>query len=1401
MVTTVSNKSAALAELSRTYAAHATRRHKEIVPLHRYVLPGPFTAYRKLGTEHKEWVQRYCNLVEADDGLKHLVKADASEVAKHGAQWWREKNQFDEIGKQLDGFPCLAAVPDACRLLYERIDMEVALVQARDHSGIAQSHRYLHSYCEEKENCETALTKLKGQLKALKEVSAPGDPRPSRHTRSRDDRARELHKQRKSLRREIDETNSNIATLNEAIAEMQQRLDQQHGTLAPQQLELAMLIGTLSAAGVSPHDQEAITTILRGLDDLTDRHDKTTALLDQGNMPPVLYSNGQIGFSAGPHRTEQLRDLLKQVSDMLDDTVHTLKAAVAAGVRSASGSGEIRRGRFTPLILQYGAEALTSSYVGSEQFELPASGLYGGPAIPTVKRFSRDAAHQTPPADATAAIDRDDEKDAAPAMAPASLQAPVRMTQPRAAMSPGAVAGVTVAEVATGAATTFGPPRPAFGSSGTQAPKVDAVIDLPAVDAGLLSMTAPSRAAPSIMGTARLVLMAPPSPVEAAQTTPSPNTQEPVGPKSGARASGSVHAMTTTSSLTRPSSSKSRNGTKHQASPSRAEPAPSLPDVAATGAAGLLPKESKQSGAYHFGSDQLDWDWQALKVEYRVPAPLAQLPEGAVDVDSLRTESPVRLLSDTAYVEPPAKPAPAVSSSYTLGAQALRDKQTPIAEAPTTPPNSSYALGAQALRDKQTPIAQARTPVTDPSDTTGPTLNDKGRSATMPEPPRAASSMPLPPRRATEPPRTSAPAGASQQQGARPTAQPQPTAYRQHVKNPFPAGPFMQAPMLPPDPRIPWIACGPLHTVPPVMRDALINAAMHNQYWTTVWHSDLSGHHPGRFKLYYVVNANLPVDNFFPLSPLGTPHPIVQTILAGNPYCHVLEILPPRAAEPTPSDFYPPMPPGPRNGASSFGTTNRASPRFVDPDLPNPFARKPEPEPVRRPSARVPGETPQGHGEHAQTRTRSSRSHRTEPKTERSPYARETPREHKSGTSGRSRHDARQEASFGRGKEERAPRSSGKSEKTSVSRPEETRQEDIIDDHPLVIEVPPISLGKHAPLPVLGKALPDEAHRRVLNNILQGYRDADKPIPRHPERLVTESDWHKEISAMLEEPEELRKDEYKEAKPTVARAKAVIDSLMAMGFDLGKVSDMFNELSYLWNNSSVNTENRPPQFTKAFHVLVDEQVKRDDREHRAEYDKLDPAGREARRQEIRTSLLGEEMIVFKDYLRLKYQNVFSLPIDHPMLQNMLGRVRIKLNTYLSELAAKAVTDTDTFKAYGNGQRDMLRNHLALQLKNGLDDAAIDKVPGLRARFDQRLAEKLAELTRAAPDKVDTLEKRLAQRANLRTVLMGAEGKDLHAQFMLDSEFGAALRPVYAQLSVQNWAWTVEKLADQLKELP
>jgi hypothetical protein len=1377
MVTTVSNKPAALAELSRTYAAHATRRHKEIVPTHQYVLSGAFTAYRKLGAEHKEWVQLYCNLVEANDGLKHLVKADASEVAKHVAQWWREKNQFDEIGKQLDGFPCLAAVPEACRLLYERIDMEGALVQARDHSGIAQSHRDLHSYSEEKENCKTALAKLEDRLKALKEASAPGDPSRSRHTKSRDGSTRELHKQKKHLRHEIAETNSNIVTLTEAIAEMQQRLDQQHGTLAPQQLELAMLIGKLSAAGVSPQDQQAITTILRGLDDLTDRHDKTTALLDQGNMPPKLYSNGQIGFSAGPHRTEQLRDLLQQVREMLDKTVDTLKAAVAASVRSSSGSGETRRGRFTPLMLQYGEKALTSSYAGSEPFELPASGLYGGPAIPTVKRFSRDAAHQTPPADAAAALDRDDGKDAGPATAPASLQALVRVTQPRAAMSPEALAGVTVAEVATGAATTFGPPRPAFAISGTPAPKVGTVIDLPAVDAGLVAMAAPSRAAPSIMGTARLVLMAPPSPVEAAQTTPSPNGQALVGAKSSARASTSVHAMTTTSSLTQPSSGKSRTGADPQASPSRAEPAPSLPDVTATGAAGLLPKESKQSGAYHFGSDQLDWDWQALKVEYRVPAPLEQLPEGAVEVDSLRTESPVRLLSDTAYVEPTPKPAPAVSSSYTLG--------------------------AQALRDKQTPIAQARTPATDPSDTTGPTLNDKGRSATMPEPARAASSMP-PPRRATEPPRTSAPAGASQQPGPRPTAQPQPqpTAYRQHVNDPFPARPFMPAPTMPPDPRTPWTAFGPLHTVPPVMRDALINAAMRNQYWTTVWHSDVSGRYPGRFKLYYVVNANLPVNSVFPLSPPGTPNPLFQTIPAGNPYCHVLEILPPRAAEPMPSDFYPPMAPGPRNGASSFGTTDRASPRFVDPNFPNPFARKPEPEPVRRPGVRVPGETPQGHGEHARTRTRPSRSHRSEPKADSSRrYARETPREHQPGTSGRSRRDTRQEESFGREKEPRAAQSSREAEKISAGRPQEARQEDVSDDHPLVIEVPPIRLGKHASLPLLGTALPIEARRRVLNTILRGFKHAGEPIPRNPERLVTESDWHKEISAMLDEPEELRKDEYKEAKPTVARAKAVIDSLMAMGFDLGKVGDLFNELSYLWNNSNVNAENRPPQFAQAFHALVDEQVKRDDREHRAEYDKLDPPGREARQQEVRTSLLAEEMMVFKDYLRLKYQEVFSLPIDHPMLQNMLGRVRIKLNTYLSELAAKAVTDTDTFKAYGSGQRETLRNHLALQLKNGLDDAAINKVPGLRARFDRRLEEKLAELAHAAPDKVDTPEKRLAQRANLSTVLMGAEGKDLHAQFMLDSEFGAALRPVYAQLSVQNWAWTVEKLADQLKEQP
>jgi|GEM_PF-4625494 len=1497
MVSALSNKSQTLYDARVEYSEQAARKIREAVPKKQYILSGSLKEYAKRGPNENQWVQRYCNLIVAKAGLKPLIETADEELTAIGTQWWAEKHMLDHLGEQLDGFTTLRTIPDACRLLYERIDMEAALAEAHRHSGVKQSNAELRSYREEKQDCQASLQRLQSQLDALSNPPAASERSRTKDKKSHRSEApsrSELHRQKKSLRTRIEARQSDIAALDNMLAEAQRKLDGQYAALAPQQLELATLIGALAAAGMADEEQTAITALLRQLDDYTERHDKTTSLLDHGNMPPFIQPAGEIVFSAGPHSAQQLRDLLDHVSDELRDAKELLETELDRLNLHVKDGSEQRRERIAPRRSHYRQEQLNSSYARTDLHQRLLEGQDDASDLPGALRFSRVAASLPAPEESDEELlpeaehghenaneqgtEKGKEKESTlPLPAPALLhprkeddessqdeghdglddgRAPRLLTAPAPAMSDALVPFADAARLTVSAPQALRKPDPSVAGViqvmdvATVAPPPNR---LPAVETISVQPA-------SIMSGMRLALMAPPAPERAPEPVAAAATVV-LTTRRDDRAKAPSGSASRTSGKTKPSVEASKKDGKKDSSravekvsksSSSAEPAKAAapltaaePQAASTSVL-LLPEPEERPGVYHFGSADLDWDWQELTVEFRVPAPMPQAPQDAIELATLRDNGRQRTISDTAYEEPEAitAPTPAVTAEQA---------------------SSSYGFTAQELREqgRSATLPDLRTPAADTAADTGADAPPPQRRATAPqtkdEKTHASASA-----GAQAAPQAQATSAQSPQAGAQ--AMPPPPLYyavpvQVPVTVPVAVPVAVPAYVLPPDPRVPWWATGTIDALPPTMRFALMQAAMRNEYCTSVWHMDMSYPSSGKVKLYYVVRDNIPSTSSFQLSPPGTPNPIVYTVHPGNPYCHVMEILPPRpvyAAAPEYQHAPPPQPQprrmpsartadaGMSGGLFANPSTDPRSPRYVDPRRTGAFKTEPAPEPVRRPRVRV--DPPSFNTRPAEARTderagpssRHSRSHRygrepartdtsTKAKTRTSGTSGRKTREaptpdefweeqarHRSHTSRskHSRHDRHE-------KEQKQDRRERRTHRDSARQPQAAYQADVrasqmeVEEEPIIIEIAAIDVGSHAPLQVLGTALPKEARARALKEELELRADEGLPPPRHPEREVRLSDEqvNNAIDKMLNDPRDLNNPEFKDAKPSLARAEAIVNALREMGFDLGRLNDLHVDLGYLWNKgerdtrraelglaSDISKVEPPPAFAAAFAALCDRLMENERKANAQQYDKMTPQAREAALAAKRAEFEAADHAAYMDYLRQRYAKVFSFAMDHPMLKAMWTRVRHKLSAKVNELAAAAVTGSAAFQAYDQAQRQRLQHHLSLQ-KNGLSEAGIDKDPGFRKVFDERLEQKLHALAQSEPEKMSTPEKRQAQRSNLSNMLLGSEGLALHEQYLLESEFGAVLGPVKQQLAANTWASVMHRLASDIEVSP
>ncbi|MET2989574.1 hypothetical protein G5B88_04195 [Herbaspirillum seropedicae] len=1492
MVSALSTKSQTLYDARVEYSELAARKIREDVPKKQYILSGSLKEYAKRGPNENQWVERYCNLIVAKAGLKPLIETADKELAAIGTQWWTEQRMLDHIGEQLDGFTALRTIPDACRRLYERIDMEAVLAEAHRHSGIKQSNAELRSYREEKQDCKASLLRLQSQLDALSNPPAASERSRTKDKRSQRSEApsrSELHRQKKSLRTRIEARQADIAALDNMLAETQRKLDEQYAALAPKQLELATLIGALAAAGMAEEEQMAITGLLRQLDDYTERHDKTTSLLDHGNMPPFIQPTGEIVFSAGPHSAQQLQDLLDHVSDELKVAKQLLETELDRLDLHVKDGSEQRRGRIAPRRSHYRLEQLNSIYAHPDLQHLQLQGQDDAADLPGALRFSRVAAslpapeerdeellpeaehghenaneqgtekgkEKTLPAPALLHPREEDDESSEDEARDGLDDGPAQrlLTAPAPAVSDALVPFADAASLTVSAPQALRKPEPSAAGViqvrdlATVAPPPNR---LPAVETFSVQPA-------SIMSGMRLALMAPPAP-EPAPEPVAAATIAVLPTRRTERTKAASGSVSRTSGKTKPSAEASKKDSSKAAekvskSSSSIEPAKvaaplnAVEPQAASTSVLLLPEPEERTGVYHFGSADLDWDWQEMTVEFRVPAPLPQAPQDAIELATLRDNGRQRTISDTAYEEPQAIPAPTpavtaeqASSSYGFTARELReqgrsatlpDLRTPAADtAADAPPPQRRATAPQTKDEKTHASANANA-------NAGVQAAPQAQATSAQSPPAGAQAMPPPPLYYAVPVPVQVPV-------AMPVAVPV----------------AVPAFVLPPDPRVPWWATGTIDALPPTMRFALMQAAMRNEYCTSVWHMDMSYPSSGKVKLYYVVRDNIPATSSFQLSPPGTPNPIVYTVHPGNPYCHVMEILPPRPVYAPAPEFPQAPPPQPRSmpsaraadpGASAgiftHPSTDPRSPRYVDPKRTGAFQTESPPESARRPRARAdrPSFDTRPAAARADERagpsSRHSRSHR---------YGREQARTNTStkaktsGTSGRktreaptpdefweeqarhrshtsrskhSRHDrqAREE------REQKQDRRERRGPREGVHQPQAGYQADMrpsqvevdVEEEPIIIDIAAIDVGSHAPLQVLGTALPKEARARALKEELELRAKEGLPPPRHPEREVplTDEQVNNAIDKMLNDPGDLNNPDFKDAKPSLARAEAIVNALTEMGFDLGRLNDLHVDLGYLWNKgerdtrraqlglvSDISKVEPPPAFAAAFAALCDRLMENERKANAQQYDKMTPQAREAALAAKRAEFEAADHAPYMDYLRQRYAKVFSFEMDQPMLKAMWTRVRHKLSTKVNELAAAAVTGSATFQAYGQAQRQRLQHHLSLQ-KNGLSEAGIDSDPGFRKVFDERLEQKLRALAQSEPEKMSTPEKRQAQRSNLSNMLLGSEGLALHEQYLLESEFGAVLRPVKQQLAANTWTSVMHRLASDIEVSP
>ncbi|MCA1324577.1 hypothetical protein [Herbaspirillum sp. alder98] len=1412
------------------------RKVEDTVGSESYILPKEFTNFRKSGETQEKWVRLYCNLTEAKSGLKILVKSADEEREAVGARWHSERKELKHIGEQLVDFTCLTTIPEACPLLYARVDMEFSLTAARNSDSIKKAKANLRRDLEEKKECQQQLQALQEKLAALASPGA-GEKKRSRDAHASSD----VLKERKKLRAKIADKTSDIATLDKMIGDSEDDVDAEIAALAPQQMELATLIGQLAVVGVPEEEQESITALLRQLDDATDRHDRTTSLLDQANMPPQLKIendaiDGHVNFSAGPHSKQQLKTLLEEVNSQLSHAEKMILAYIDKSHSKGSG-GEIRAGRFMPTWLHYPAERLTYSYAQSERPAPPADGQEDPAALAPEYRFSRlalqlrEAVEETtedlaeeegedraiqeygtmalPAANIDSDHDEDsdgasEDQDAASSNSPALISAkPPIHSLPASGTIPGSGTALDTASDAMALVLRDQEDRTDMTGElvlrdSLESALVAPLIDLPAVE-GLrvrLLQNTPT------VGTARLMLMAPPQSTAPATQSNAPASTRRTSEKSGS----SKEKSRKTRHMEVRERPKEKSKDKKTSSSGKAAPKAAAP---------LLPEPSTRASTYHFGSDELDWEWKDMKVEFRVPPPATDLPEDGIDIDTLHDRKFLLMISDQAYEEPTPPP---LSSSYTMGSDELRDKQTPPAQKNSAP---------------------------DAANATGPQLNEKGRTATMPDMRSREPDSARPRRRSTAPQAGTSGAG---RQPPRPPAHAPHTATRQHFRAEIPA--YYPAyypaayPAFMPDPSVPWNAIGPITALPAEMRAAIVQAALSNTPWTSVWHADMRPGGNGLLKQYYVVRDYVPTPLHFSIPVAGLSRPYVYSVLPGSPFFHVIEIPCPQYTPGIPHAYAkPPLPSARRatNGLFTYGSSNPNSPRYIDPNRVNgaaqikqesPFgvssnnpnspryfnpnraynatrAPKKPPEPVRRPRVYVDPEprydeafgnesryarpTGQPYPSTREDGHREPRQGKHPGRTQKTPSAQEFWEERARHT--RPKPSTRSgEKSRTRTSDNNRPGAASATRPTPAAATQETVSVGASD-----IEVTPIGAGQHAPVEVLGAALENEARIKARDEIVAKMRKNGRPVPRNIEQdvPVPNDELFKHIAKLQDRDDFRTTADYKDAQPSLARGKAIIDGLVAKGFDLAMLNDLHVDLSYWWNSGQGGNIRRPPGFVAPLEALCEKMM---EQERRAEEYRNMPADkREDALAANRESILSNDKDAFSIYMRKKYENVFSFDVDADCIRPMMGRVFNKLNTYLVELAAKQIMNSPAFTAYSDEQRASLHLNLNLQ-KDGLDEGGVRRVPEFKAIFEKTVEDKLQALARTEPDKVANEAKRQAQRDNLRNSLLGSskEGKQLHEDWLLGSEHGAALRATKNQLAANTWASTIAKLSTDIK---
>lgn len=1408
-------------ELSQTYVQSAQRKAGRNLPNSTYILPGSFKSYRSRGENEAMWVRRYCNLTDAKVGLKAISEYADEDLKAMRGEWWQQHHSLNDIEAQLDAHASMAAAPQTLPLLYERIDVEAALTRARKASGIKKSNADLFSYQEEKADSEKELLRLQGKLDDLKDKSKSRDKRTGHHTSSGDQRSRtDIRKEKKLLRARISNKQSDITALQESIDETQRTLATQTAALVPEQKALAALIDKIADAGVSQQEQAAIMALLRQLDEVIDSHDRTNFLLEQGNIEPYYQADGQIVLPVGPHSKAQLRSLLNEVREVLAETEREIATQVKAlKLDRKSDGSEWRSVRFNPQRVWINPELRSGNHAAGRLAALPAPESQGDRQIADAnklaRRFSRERAQPSVPPDTgdsaqkkilVADVAVDGQKGVGPIvvdlpeLANASVlsvvdkgKAGIDASPLLASASQSGAMSAGMAVTAKGLQGSFdvrdvhgAPAQTDAGNNSSEIERSEHHDD-PDADSGVSENKSGPEQASSRSG-----------------KTPEREVSSPVIVNMTSRPSQALVPVTRQADVINVIDALDLPGVKNAVRSTM----PTTPIVIATPTEDAshvetivrqlpavqeaadedqtLPESTRSPSGYHYRAEDVDPSWHGWHKEYLVRPPEAQLADVTASVTEGSGSGP-RLLGNTAYQEPQRNASSTTqqatemsSSSYRLDIEALRERQAAFAaeaaaaEKPAASPKSSsfYGFTAEQL---QTEGRKANANV-----------NVK-RSSTMPDAGTGRAQEPKqepPLRRATEPANgTRPPDASSSQQRPRPPR----TAYRQHVKEEAPtSGTGMPQASMPFDWRIPHLWIGNLNTLPLLMQDALIMAVRDQQLWTTIWHPDLTIPGPAPLKLYIVVRDKLPYGQVFTLNP-GSPGPFRFTVQAGMP-CHVLEVLPPLIQIPSsqmpyggPTPNLRPATAAEQGRGFSFYSTDKNSPRYRPPqdtDHTDTFEQEIPKERNRS--------TANDFEEDGDIRPKSSGARRPasaeKPGKSRHRYAREEPAA-----------GAEEQAKSSRRKHEKTPRTS-KSERPSESaRTREVPRDEVDLDVEIKIEVGSLIMrasdGKRLPpIHILGERLVEEARRMyVRNEKAKGIRVSSEQAGQLPE-----SEFLALMENVIENPQGLDAKELKRLRPTMDNAKGIIDALRDGGLDLRMLKELQEDLGYPWKKNP-----RPDTFTTVFATYATRLARQELHEDRQRYASMTDAEYEAAVNTRRDALMENDTNLYREYLKKKYRNVFALDVNANAFQQMMGRVQIKLASYIVTLGAETIIKAAE-KRYQAPQMQALLQHLALR-KEGLSEEGIATLPDFKQIFDAEVDDRLDALARAQPAKFANDAMRLAQRTNLRKEMMGADGLALHERHLLAGEFGEVLRLVKAQFADNVWRAVIDETVKQMED--